>query len=286
MISLCTQWFPYAVSIHSAADTSPALFAALVLLPPTALALLAVCKKALRGSALVLAWGFAVIITFCGGLWAFAALAATFVCTMLAGKLSGRTGHRIGAALHAKAGRRDAVQIFCNVFVGTLMLLLFACTGQRGFLWAYSGAMAASLADSMASELGVLSKAQPRDILTMKPVVKGISGGVTFLGLGASLLGAVIIAAFCAPIPGCGLMLLPDAAAAGFFAALCDSILGSVLQVKYRCPSCGALTEKKVHCDISGIPEHGLTWVTNDTVNFVNNVLGALAALGLYFLHN
>lgn len=286
MISLCSQCFPHALTLSGGAEISGLGFAALVLLPPTILALTALCKKALRGTAVLLAWFFAVIITLCGGLWAFAALAATFVFTMLAGKLSGKTGHRISAKLHAKAGRRDAVQIFCNVFVGTLMLLLFALTGQRAFLWAYGGAMAASLADSMASELGVLSKKAPVDILSRKPVEPGMSGGVTLTGLAASLLGAIIIAAFCAPITGCGLSLIPDVAAAGFFAAVCDSIFGSAFQVKYRCPVCAALTEKKVHCDTQGQPERGNPCITNDTINFINNILGALAALFLYFLHH
>ena len=74
--------------------------------------------------------------------------------------------------------------------------------------------------------------------------------------------------------------------AAGFFAAVCDSALGSGVQVKYRCPDCGALTEKPQHCGVPGTPERGFTWLTNDTVTFCNNLLGAFAALGLYALHS
>lgn len=258
----------------------------LSLLFSSALAGLALWKKALTPSALVLAWVLSCIITFCGGVPAFAVLAATFVFTILAGKLSGKIGKEIGARLHEKTGQRDAVQIICNVLTGTCALLLFAVTKHGVFLWAYGGAMAASLADSMASELGVLSKKQPRDILSMHPVQKGISGGVTLLGLGASLLGALIIAALCLLLRGSDVSALPDVAAAGFFAALCDSILGSAAQVKFRCPVCGALTEKPQHCGVPGVPERGLPFVTNDTVNFINNVLGALAASGLYLLHH
>ena len=257
----------------------------LSLLLSSALAGLALWKKALTTGGLILAWALAVVITFCGGIGAFAVLAAVFVCTIAAGKISGKKREAVEAGLHAKTGKRDAVQIFCNVFVGALCLLLNALTHKTVFLWAYGGAMAASLADSMASELGVLSEKQPRDILTLRPVQKGLSGGVTLLGFGTSLLGAVIIGALCLLLRGAAPSILPDAAAAGFFAAVCDSILGSAAQVKYRCPVCGALTEKAVHCDVPGTPERGLPFVTNDTVNFINNVLGALAAAGLYFLH-
>ena len=71
---------------------------------------------------------------------------------------------------------------------------------------------------------------------------------------------------------------------AGFFGALLDSVLGSQLQAKYRCPVCGELTEKKTHCGAEGKLEKGLGFMTNDTVNFLNNLSAALIALLLYIL--
>ena len=243
------------------------------LLPATLLAALAAWRKALTRGGLLLAWCLAVVITCCGGLGGFAVLAATFVCTIAAGK-------------HAKTGQRDAVQIFCNVFTGAAMLVLRATVGGRCFLWAYGGAMAASLADSMASELGVLSKRAPRDILTLRPAEKGLSGAVSPLGLAASLLGAAIIAGICAYTWGWGYgrELFLGVTAAGFFAALCDSVLGSAAQAKYRCGVCGALTEKRTHCGKASKLEKGFRFVTNDAVNFCNNLIGAGTAALLYFI--
>ena len=258
----------------------------LKLLLPTLLAGLAAWKKALTGPGVLCAWLLAVCISFTGGLGAFAVLAAVFLCALLAGKLSGAAGNAVGEKLHAKSGQRDAVQVLCNVAVGTAMLLLYAGTKQSCFLWAYGGAMAASLADSMASELGVRSPRPPRDILSFKPVEPGISGGVTPLGLGASALGALIIAGLSLLLPGATASILPDVAAAGFFAALCDSALGSAVQAKYRCGVCGALTEKRCHCGVPGAVARGLPWMDNDAVNLLNNLIGALCALGLYFLHS
>lgn len=261
------------------------LYIVLMLIPPTLLAGLALWKKALTRPAVLCAWLLAVCITFAGGLWAFAVLAAVFLCTLLAGRLSGTAGKAVGAALHAKSGTRDVAQVLCNVAVGAAMLLLYAVTRQRCFLWAYGGAMAASLADSMASELGVRSARPPRDILSWKPVEPGLSGGVTPLGLGASALGALGIAALCLLLPDAAPPILPDVAAAGFFAALCDSVLGSAVQAKYRCGVCGVLSEKPRHCGVPGTVERGLPRLGNDAVNLLNNLIGALAALGLYFLH-
>ena len=266
---------------------NPLLRIALCLAASAALAGLALWKKALTPGGLALAFVLSLVICFCGGLAGYLALAATFVFTVAAGKISGARRERTEKALHAKTGRRDAAQVFCNVFVGALMLLLWRLTAYRGFLWAGGGALAASLADSMASELGVLSKRAPRDILTWKRVQAGLSGGVTALGFGMSALGAALVAlVFALPKDGPGFGAFLDVTAAGFFAAVCDSALGSGVQVKYRCGVCGALTEKPVHCSINCTPERGFVWMTNDTVNFCNNILGALAALALYQLRN
>ena len=259
----------------------------LSLLSSAALAGLAAWRKALTRGGLLLAAALAVVIGLCGGVSGFLALAATFLFTVAAGKLSGARRERLEKEMHAKSGARDALQVFCNVFVGTLALLLYRLSGYSGFLWAYGGAMAASLADSMASELGILSRRPPRDILTMKPVQPGLSGGVTALGFGMSLLGAALLSlVFALPSDGPGFAAFIDVTAAGFFAAACDSALGSSVQVKYRCGVCGALTEKPCHCGEAGTPEQGLRWMTNDAVNLCNNLLGALAALGLYAIHH
>jgi uncharacterized protein (TIGR00297 family) len=252
-----------------------------------ALAGLAAWRKALTPGGLALAFCLALVICYCGGLVGYLVLVATFVFTIAAGKISGRRRERLEKKLHAKTGPRDAVQIVCNVAVGTLALLLFRLTGYTGLLWAYGGAMAASLADSMASELGVLSKRAPRDILSWKVVEAGLSGGVTALGFGMSVLGAALIALVIAlPRSGPGFAAFVDVTAAGTFAAICDSALGSGVQVKFRCGECGALTEKPVHCGVPGTAEKGVRWMTNDAVNLCNNILGALAALALYALHH
>ena len=260
------------------------------LISATVLAAIAAWRRALTKGGLLLAWALAVVIGFCGGLTGFLVLAATFVFTIASGKLSGARRERVEKDLHAKTGARDAMQIFCNVFTGALALVLLKLTGYLGFLWAYGGAMAASLADSMASELGVLSKRPPRDILTGKPVQPGLSGGVTAFGFAMSALGAALVAACFAgctrAASGSFFPAFLDVTATGFFAALCDSVLGSGVQVKFRCPECGALTEKPNHCGVPGTPETGVRFMTNDAVNLCNNLLGALAALGLYALHH
>ena len=249
----------------------------------TLLAALALWRKALTLPGLALAWVCALVITYCGGAVGFAALAATFVFTIAAGKLSRDVRERVEKRIHAHRGPRNILQIFCNVFLGALMLLLRQTSKNDCFLWAYAGAMAASLSDSLASELGVLSRRPPRDILSGKIAEKGLSGAVSPLGLLCSLLGSVIIAAVCAPFWG-GWGMFLSVAAAGFLAALFDSVLGSCAQAKYRCTVCGTLMEKPVCCYRPARLVKGFAYMTNDAVNLLNNAFGALVALGCYFL--
>lgn len=252
----------------------------LSLILSTLLAALALWRRAITYPGTALAWCFAVVICYCAGVAGLCALAATLVFTLIAGKISGKKRERAEKKLHAKHGRRDSVQIFCNVGTSAAMAALYALTQREEFLCASGAALAASLADSMASELGIISKTPPRDICTLKRVQPGISGGVSALGLAMSALGAVIIAAVCLG-QGRGLAFCAVIAVSGFLAALVDSALGSAVQAKYRCPRCGALTEKKTHCGEAGTLEKGLRIVDNDMVNFLNNLSGAVLALVL-----
>lgn len=49
------------------------------------------------------------------------------------------------------------------------------------------------LADTLASELGILSTSRPLHILTWQAVPKGTNGGVSYLGLAVSALGGLIM---------------------------------------------------------------------------------------------
>jgi len=255
----------------------------LSLILSTALAAVALWRKALTWPATALAWCFAVVITYCGGWVNFCALAATLIFTLIAGKISGKTREKAEKKLHDKHGKRDSVQIICNVAMSALMAALFAFTDNDAFLCASAAALSASLADSMASELGILSKMQPRDACTFKRVQPGISGGVSALGLGMSALGAGIIAAVSLG-QGRGVVFSLIILVSGFLAAYADSVLGSAVQAKYRCGVCGALTEKKVHCGQRGSLDKGLRFIDNDMVNFLNNLSGAAISLVLYSL--
>lgn len=248
------------------------------LLLSTALAALAVWKKALTPGGTALVWLLCVLICAFGGLPAFWILAAVFLCTVAAGRFAGERADPHG--LRRKSGRRDAVRVFCNVGVGAAALLLSALLRDPSFRFVYAAVLAESLADSLASKLGPLSHGKTRDFFGLRPVEKGLSGGVSLWGTAASLLGAALVGLL-SLLFGWSLRLAALITLLGFLGALLDSAAGSLLQVKYRCPVCGALTEQERHCGVLPVRAKGLRRVNNDVVNLLSNLSVFAAALAI-----
>jgi uncharacterized membrane protein len=152
--------------------------------------------------------------------------------------------------------------------------------------------MAAVNADTWATELGVLSQRPPRLITTRQRVEVGTSGGVTWLGIAASLGGALFIGL----LGGLGWLVLRQGGAAagallfaatlgGMSGSLCDSVLGATVQAIYWCDVCQKETERQVHrCSTQTRLLRGWHWLGNDLVNFIASVVGALVAVGIGWL--
>jgi len=245
------------------------------------LASIAIYKKSFTVCGMILATFLAMIITYCGNLNTFLILVATFLVTMLASKITTQQKEDAFNGINEKHGKRDGIQVFCNVGVGAISLFLYHLTKREVYVIAYAAVMASSLADSMASEIGILSKGKTFDLRTLKPVSKGISGGVSRLGLVASFLGSLLIAIIFY-FEWFSILDSVVIAVLGMIGALIDSILGSCLQVKYRCQKCHKVTEKKYHCQMPTHYEKGLKFLNNDAVNLMNNIITLILVMILY----
>lgn len=246
------------------------------LLLSSLLAAAALWRRALTPGGTALAWAMCILITALGGGTAFAVLAVTLLGTVAADRFAG--GRADPLAVRRKSGSRDAARVACNVGIAAGSLILYGVTGSAVFRVGFFAVMAESLADSLASKLGPLSKAPPRDICTWQPVRTGLSGGVTLFGTASELLGAAVVAAVSAAGYG-SVRFLGVVVASGFLGAVFDSVLGSRLQVKYQCASCGTVTERETHCGKRTLRASGLAWINNDVVNLLSN----LAAFGIAF---
>ena len=195
-----------------------------------------------------------------------------------------------------KGGKRDAAQVLANGGAAALAALLLGLPGGNApafFFGAFVGALAAATADTWATEIGVLSRAEPRLISTGRVVPAGTSGGVTWLGSGAAMVGATTIgvaAAVLAVFPVFPVAAHPEPSIilagllGGSAGMLADSFLGATVQASYWCPRCGKPTESRVHwCGSATELRRGIASVNNDFVNVAGTLIGAVVGGAVVF---
>lgn len=187
----------------------------------------------------------------------------------------------------AKSGPRDGWQVAANC--GPLLLALLwqqLAGGDPRLSLCQIAVIAGAAADTWSSEIGVLSHQVPHSLVTGRPLAAGLSGGITLLGTAAGATAAGLLAAawwlpnylFFPQNTTAITFWLP--ALCGFAATWIDSLLGAVLQQKYRCPVCGEITENPQHHGVAAVKISGVTGFNNDTVNFFSGLL----TLGLAYL--
>ncbi|MAG21938.1 MAG: hypothetical protein CL943_01350 [Candidatus Diapherotrites archaeon] len=121
-------------------------------------------------------------------------------------------------------GRRTIGNIFGNSGVAVIALLL-------GYPIAFFGAMAAALADTLSSELGMLSPTKPVLITTLEQVPVGTNGGITGLGMWSALAGSLVIATIHFVLYQ-NFYIFMVLVLAGFFGSAVDSFFGAVFERK------------------------------------------------------
>jgi uncharacterized protein (TIGR00297 family) len=178
-----------------------------------------------------------------------------------------------------KGGQRDAAQVLANGGVFVLAAIGYALTGHAAAVAVAAGALAASTADTWATELGTIARRAPRSIVTWRAVPVGTSGGVTAEGTVASLAGATFVGALAAGVSW-GWTAALGAVAGGFFGSLFDSALGGTIQDRRWCTHCALPTEQLTHvCGNATRHAGGWSWVDNDVVNALSTAAGALVGL-------
>jgi len=244
---------------------------------------LAFYKKAMTNSALILAIVLAFLITYFGGLCAYLILVAVFLGTVVANKIKKSERIKVNKNIIEKSGKKDIVEIIANVVTGAVFIILYKITKVNIYFLVYASIMAESLADSLASDIGVLSKKSPINILTLKKSEPGLSGNISALGLASSFFGSLIIAIIFS-IFNFQTSSLIIITLSGFLGAIFDSILGATIQVKYKCQKCSKIVEKKIHCEKETIYYKGIKIINNDTVNLISNVFAAIIATTIYLI--
>ncbi|MGG6314346.1 DUF92 domain-containing protein, partial [Paenibacillus macerans] len=219
-------------------------------------------KSSLSLSGMLAAFALGTVYYGAGNLFWFGILLLFFVSSSALSRFRGDRKEELEKS-YAKSGRRDAGQVLANGGLGMLACLGNLIWPDPGWGYFFAGTMAAVTADTWATELGGLSRTEPRSILTGRRVPPGTSGGVTLLGSAAALAGgAVIGGAAWLLLIWTGEAAYPDAGGAvlslikwallagisGLAGAFADSLLGATLQGMQRCTVCGKEVEVAAHC--------------------------------------
>jgi uncharacterized protein (TIGR00297 family) len=250
------------------------LFAAIV-------ATLAYRMRALTASGAVAAFCIGAIIFACGGWPAAAVLFAFFIPSTLLSRIG--AAHKRALAAGEQHGPRNGLQVLANGGVAAACIVAaYAATALGANLagaalgTAFAGAFAAASADTWATEIGMLSRRAPVSIVTLRPLRAGTSGGITPLGLAATLAGALAVAVVASLV---GYRPVAAVALGGVAGALLDSIAGAALQALRWCPACARECETRRHdCGSATVLRSGVGWIDNDAVNVLASLAGAAVA--------
>ncbi|NJO81220.1 MAG: TIGR00297 family protein [Cyanobacteria bacterium RM1_2_2] len=187
--------------------------------------------------------------------------------------LVGSAVTRIGLAQKEAAGiaeKRSGARGPENVW-GSALIATLCALGTYGFasfpsvwtptiisllLLGYVASMSTKLSDTCASEVGKAYGKRTFLITNLQPVARGTEGAVSLEGTLAGVLGSAALASLAW---GLGLIMPLDIAVcviAAFVATNLESLIGATLQAK-------------------------VDWLTNEVVNIINTLIGAIVAIGV-----
>jgi len=250
-----------------------------------AFALLAISLRALdrRGFLASFAVGYSIIVG--GGPAWFLVVAVFFTLGVSFTWYKYEYKKRIGGA-QEKGGARSWPNILANGGVASIFAVVELVRGGSIFGLLFLGCLSTAAADTVATELGLLSRRAPRLIISPAQTVSpGTSGGVTVLGFfGAFLASSVIgfLSYATGVFPG-GLLVIPVCLAGGVVGAVFDSVLGATVQRKGFCTVCLRKTETLHHCGEATSKTGGISFIENNVVNLLATLGGACGALAVAF---
>ncbi|MFT5971305.1 MAG: hypothetical protein ACI9CP_001445 [Cryomorphaceae bacterium] len=264
--SVDNLWVPAAVTYWLLVPDTDSILIYGILIP--ALAFLAFRRKWLTSggafAAAILGWIFLVnpspeIIIF---------PTAFFLIGSLLSKLP---GHKDDSSV------RDAKQVFANGAVPAIFFMAYFIWADSVFLIAGISGFAFALSDTSASEIGVRMGGDHYKILNWKKTTTGASGAITLPGSLAGVIFAFVLAALALlPVFDFSLTQCLIIAAAGVLGNLADSLIGDLIQAKYRNFDG---TTREVAIEKNEKPLRGFYWVSNSTTNLFASLISCVFGL-------
>jgi len=207
-----------------------------------------------------------VIIILIGSQYFFMLLAIFFILSSVLSKILKRASF-----YRTKGSQRDIIQVYANGGIAFLLSVVYFLNNDPVYIYLFSSCVAAAMSDTWGTEFGKLSRHKPISITSFKSIDHGISGGITRIGTLGSLLGSSIIGFstwMMIPVPT---HIIYGIILSGFLSSLFDSILGDILQGKYKNQN-GEIIEVK---ERDSVLIKGYPWMNNDLVNLLNTTFSA-----------
>jgi len=256
---------------------------------PLVIAWIAHYKQLLDRSGSVAAFVLGTIVFSVSGVLGSVLLIWFFISSSLLGKLPKPTDAITTEEKHG----RNWIQVTVNGLgpLVSCILLLLTPQYQRPLSFLFYTSLAVATADTWATELGTRYGGVPINIVRFTKMTKGLSGGVSLVGIISSIVGSTTIALLASGLlkdaiatrsflhPLVSLQDILIVSLAGLIGSLVDSLLGAILQAKYQCVKCSKIVEVSIHCNT---PTHfvaGRKAISNNTVNLLSAFLVGLAVM-------
>jgi len=246
-----------------------------------AVGLASTLTKTLDRNGLVVGMGVGLAIIIFGGWRWFAVLLAFFISAAFFTRYKFELKRQMGVG-EGREGTRGWQNVTANGAVASVFAIAYGLTYFTPFALGYLGAVGTSAADTLATEVGLLNPYEPRLVTNLShQVPAGTSGAVSPYGEIASIIGSGLVSsiAWLLNLPSLnnvtGFLIV---LVAGFMGSTFDSLLGATVQALYRCPICGSLTEKRVHCNTRTQHHTGNRFLDNNAVNLLATAFGGLSA--------
>ena len=156
-----------------------------------------------------------------------------------------------------RSGVRGAGNVWGSALTATICAiatLFYPFPIKQLFVLGYVASFCTKLADTTASEVGKAYGKTTYLITTLKPVPRGTEGAVSLEGTIAGVLASVVLAVIAWAIGLISPIGVIWCVIAAFIATTIESLIGATLESRFD-------------------------WLTNDLVNFINTVIGAIAAI-------
>lgn len=218
-------------------------------------------KKLLTPAGLFHAWLLGIIIWGTLGWQGYLVVAFYFLVGSVVTRIGIAQKEAEGIA-EKRSGARGPENVWGSALTGALCALGVGLV-NGGFLdpsltplllLGYLASFSTKLADTTASEVGKAYGKSTYLITTLQPVPRGTEGAVSLEGTIAGVVASLAIAILGWGINLIDLLGVVWCVLAAFIATNLESVIGATLQSKY-------------------------TWLTNEVVNIVNTLIGAIAAI-------